>query len=161
MRVDKRGYLICLLFANAVGEPFPNALDMTFALQSSSLGVSNHEAVMRSVTDLMIRHGIPTDARALRNTSDERLLQLAMVAAVGSISNWRRANEGQFLVDERGALLRMYSPGAVESDIMLCIVCTLLAIVVMFHIVAAPPPPPPPPPPQQAAAQYPFKPPRA
>lgn len=134
--------LILALLAVVVGgesPSFASALDKTFAMQSSSVGASNNEAVTRSVTALMVRHGIPTNAAALRNASDERLTQLAMVAAVGSISSWRRSSEGHFLLDERGALVHMHSAGAVESDIMMCIVCALLAVVVMFHIVAVPP----------------------
>ena len=128
--------------SNAFGEAFED----TFALLSGAEGAANHPAALRAVTDLLVRHGVPLEAARLRSTndtSDAQLLRIALLAGVGCVSRWRRTPEGRLLLDEGGSLLHPYSPSAVESDVMLCIVCTLLAVVVMFHIVLPPPPPPP------------------
>ena len=87
----------------------------------------------------MTRSGIPTAAHALRsNLSDAELVRVGLLASIALISPWDQdASTGRLLISEEGVLLEAYRPSTSESDIMLCVVCSLLAIIVMFHVAGA------------------------
>ena len=70
----------------------------------------------------------------LRELSDVALMRMAQLAAVGGVSRWKRGGENgtQIVLNDDGAMLHVYSPGAVESDVMLCIICVLLTFIVMM-----------------------------
>ena len=65
----------------------------------------------------------------LRLLSDTGLLRLAQLAAVGGVSRWKRENGTRIVLNNDGAMTHAYSPGAVESDVMLCIICVLLTFI--------------------------------
>jgi hypothetical protein len=65
--------------------------------------------------------------------SDYDACRVAQLAAVGGASRWKR-NGTRLVLDEGGALTHDYSPGAVESDVMLCIVCVLLTFIVTTRL---------------------------
>ena len=67
----------------------------------------------------------------LRLLSDAGLLRLAQLAAVGGVSRWKRENGTRIVLNNDGAMTHVYSPGAVESDVMLCIICVLLTFIAM------------------------------
>ena len=117
------------------------AIDKTFSLQSAAQGASGHPGASRGIKAMLLRHGLPRSAAQLRNSSDAALLKMAMLAAVGSMSTWQRGSDGRIVLDESGSMMQENHFTAVESDVMLCIVCTLLAIIVMFHIIVVVPAP--------------------
>ena len=132
-----RWALLAFVLTRAAGasESFDAAVDSLFALQSASVGASQHAAAARALAALLERHEIPASAAALRNLTDVQLTQVGLLAAIGKLSSWQRDSAGRLLLDQQGGLLHQYSPAAVESDVMLCLVCTLLAVIVMFHVV--------------------------
>ena len=144
-------------------------------------------ACTRSLRALMVRQRIPWAGADLRALPDARLVQLALLAAVaGTNGPWQRDTSGGsdlLLLDENGRLRPAFVPSAVESDVMLCIICALLAVIAAYYYAGAAPPSatvtmgpalggvaqdtPPPAPCPPAAAQYlpahcyPFPPPAA
>ena len=124
------------------------ALNGVFSMLSRSNPVSNNEVCRRSVQDLMTRQNIPQTIAELRKLDDISLYKLAMLASVGGMSRWGRdsADSNLLTITEDGHLIHPYSPGAVESDVMLCIICALLTVIATFHLIpphthsASPPP---------------------
>ena len=90
----------------------------------------SHRNVSRhAVLNLMIQQDIvPSQLRLL---NDVGLLRLAQLAAVGGVSRWKRENGTRIVLNNDGAMTHAYSPGAVESDVMLCIICVLLTFIAM------------------------------
>ena len=125
-----------------------SALNGVFSMLSQSNPVSNNEVCRRSVQDLMTRQNIPQTIAELRKLDDISLYKLAMLASVGGMSRWGRdsADSNLLTITEDGHLIHPYSPGAVESDVMLCIICALLTVIATFHLIpphthsASPPP---------------------
>ena len=142
---ESMSYLLLLLLslgaaAGSTGDegtdPFSQAMDNTFALASKSAAVSGQRTCTKSVKDLMVRQGIPIVLAELRNLSDAELYSLAFLAAVGGISRWNRAEGSNLiLLTEDGILTHPNSPGAVENDLMLCIVCALLTVIAIHHLI--------------------------
>jgi hypothetical protein len=133
-------------------EAFAGALNAVFALQSGAGNAADLHLCQKRTLDLMRRQRIPLRVADLRTLSDVELYRLGIMAAVGGLGQWRRhETTGVLLVDDQGALLRALIPDAVESDVLMCLICALLAVVAMYHVVpasargeavAAPPPPP-------------------
>jgi hypothetical protein len=115
-------------------------MDTTFVLQSGSTQVSAHMACVRSIMDLMVRQNIPVTAESLRGLNDTALLRLGMLSAVAGVSTWKRdAPMGVlFQLSEDGRLIHPYTPNAVETDVMLCVVCALLVVIAMSHLQPKP-----------------------
>jgi len=115
---------------------FGKAIDQTVALASGTLLASKNKRCFENLEALMIRNRIPTTAAALRfNLSDAELLRLGLLASIALISPWdQHPMDGRLLISDRGVLLEAYHPSTSESDIMLCVVCSLLAIIIMFHV---------------------------
>ena len=111
-------------------------MNSVFVLNSKSSYVSGSAACSRSVWDLMVRQSIPVSAAGLRDLNDTQLLRVAMMASVAGISTWRRDAETDtlFQLTEDGRLVHPYTPNAVETDVMLCVVCTLLVVIAMSHL---------------------------
>lgn len=112
----------------------------TFALQSGGQGIGNHSRCTASIQALMRRQGIPTAAASLRLLSDTELLQLGMLAAVGGISRWERtkpaqASAARLVLDDKGSLVHALSPGAMQNDVMLCVIVSLLSVLLLFHVL--------------------------
>ena len=116
-----------------------NAMNSTFALSSGSSSVSNSLICSKSVFDLMTRQGIPTTPDSLRALNDTEILRVAMISAVAGISTWKRDANSLFQLTDHGRLLHPYTPNAVETDVMLCVVCALLVVIAMFHLAPRPP----------------------
>ena len=117
------------------------AIDSVIELSSGATSASRVPVCVQSLKDLMVRAGIPTDAGVLRgeNYTDAQLLRLGLLAAIARISPWdQNPQSGKFYIAEHsGVLVEAFHPSASESDIMLCVVCTLLAVIVMFHVTNA------------------------
>jgi hypothetical protein len=131
-----------VVHANNYGEgdregAWNSALDHVFSMSSQANPVSNNEACRRSIQDLMTRQHIPQKIADLRNLDDVALFQLAMLASVAGISRWGRDpyNTTLLKITDDGRLIHPYSPGAVESDVMLCIICALLTVIATFHLI--------------------------
>lgn len=126
------------------------AIDSTLVFLSASGNPSNNTFCVQNIRELMIRNSIHPSIDYLRNNiTDAQLLRLGMLASIALISPWKQNAEGKFIITDRGILVDEYHPSSSESDIMLCVVCTLLAIIVLFHVtsaqhhyVVAPAPPP-------------------
>lgn len=116
-----------------------DAMNAAFALSSKSSAVSGNLVCSKSVADLMIRQNIPLQPDALRGLNDSALLRLAMMASVAGISAWKRdvATNTLFQLTEQGRLVHPYTPNAVETDVMLCIICVLLIIIALFHLTSS------------------------
>jgi hypothetical protein len=95
--------------------------------------MTERNASRHAVLNLMLRQDIPPSPSQLRLLSDDALLRLAQLAAVGGVSRWKRENGTKILLDGDGVMMHAYSPGAVESDVMLCIICVLLTFIAMTH----------------------------
>jgi hypothetical protein len=143
-----RGAMMCVLMcAVAVAQddsnkepPLRAAVDSTVELSSGAGRASRVPVCMQSLEALMTRAGIPRDAGVLRrNWTDAQLLRLGLLASIGLISPWdQNPDTGLFRISEdSGVLVEAFHPSASESDIMLCVVCSLLAVIVMFHITHA------------------------
>lgn len=135
-------YSVCQIITDNQSKnyAFNEAVDNTIELASGAGSVSNVGICMQSLEDLMIRGGISRDATMIRtNLTDAELLRLALLASIALISPWNQNPEtGKFMISERGGvLIEAFHPSASESDIMLCVVCSLLAIIVMFHVTHA------------------------
>jgi len=131
--------VLCDVLSNS-SNAFNEAVDKTMELASGAGNVSRVGICMQSLEDLMIRGGIPKDAAVLRNNlTDAELLRLGLLASIALISPWNQNPEnGKFIISEQGGvLIEAFHPSASESDIMLCVVCSLLAIIVMFHVTHA------------------------
>ena len=131
--------VLCDLPSNS-SYAFNEAVDKTMELASGAGNVSRVGICMQSLEDLMIRGGISKDAAVLRNNlTDAELLRLGLLASIALISPWNQNPEnGKFIISEQGGILiEAFHPSASESDIMLCVVCSLLAIIVMFHVTHA------------------------
>ena len=133
-------------------DSFARAMDITIALASGAVLPSLNKRCVDRMKALMIRNRIPTSASELRsNLSDQALLRIGLLASIALISPWDQDPvTGLLLISDHGILQEAYHPSKSESDIMLCVVCSLLAIIIMFHITSAqqqyivsPPPPPP------------------
>ena len=114
------------------------AIDSTFALLSGGGTPSNNSFCVQNMKELMIRNSIQPSADHLRtNLSDAQLLRLGILASIALISPWNQNLEGKLIMSDRGILIEDYHPSSSESDIMLCVVCTLLGIILLFHGTAA------------------------
>ena len=131
--------LALLFLARAVHADFFEALNATFMLEGGAQAPTRVAACTRSVSALMLRQRIPTDADSLRALQDSRLLQLAMLAAVAGTSGpWERDPATDvLLLDEHGRLLPAFVPSSVESDVMLCLICALLAAIAVYYYAYA------------------------
>jgi len=119
---------------------FDQAINSAFALASGSRSPADKQACRKSLLDLMARQGIPTQTISLRALSDADLYRLALLAAIGGASRWRRDDDNNLIFTEDGHLVHPFSPGAVESDVMLCLICALLTVIAIHHIVLVAPP---------------------
>ena len=137
--------LICVLVAliDALHNQDENpslgeAMDSTLTFLSATANPSNNTFCAQNIKELMIRNSIPPSADYLRNNlTDAQLLRLGLLASIALISPWSQNTEGKFIITDRGILVDEYRPSSSESDIMLCVVCTLLAIIVLFHVTSA------------------------
>ena len=112
---------------------YDTAMESVFALQSGVTPVSGHVAARRALSSLMRRQSIPQKLQELRALGDADLCRLAQLAAVGGVSRWKRTNDELILLTENGQMIHPYSPGAVESDVMLCVICALLTVIAVHH----------------------------
>ena len=134
-----RVLLFVLLITIAAADEFGAAMETVFALSSGTGPVSEHAASRRALSNLMLRQSIPSAAAELRALTDTELLRMAQLAAVGGASRWKR-DEGNnlILLGKDGQMAHPYSPGAVESDVMLCVICALLTVIAINHVVSKP-----------------------
>ncbi len=120
-------FFILVLAPPCHGDAFDEAMESVFILSDQThRNVSRH-----AVLNLMLQQDIiPSQLRTL---SDASLLRLAQLAAVGGVSRWKRGGENgsRIFLNNDGAMLHAYSPGTVESDVMLCIICVLLTFIAM------------------------------
>lgn len=115
------------------------AIAQTFALSSGAAGVQYNAKCQQRIKGLMQRTSIPYNITSLRwNTTDEELLHIAILASIAHISPWQRVvkNPALILLDDSGKLLPLYSISSMESNIMLCVICTLLAVIASIHILS-------------------------
>jgi hypothetical protein len=117
---------------------FSEAMDLTLSFLSMSGSPSNNSFCVQNMKELMTRNGIIPSVLYLKNNlTDSQLLRMGILASIALISPWNQDAQGKFSITDRGILVEDYHPSSVESDIMLCVVCTLLAIIVLFHVTSA------------------------
>ena len=118
---------------------FTSAFSKTFALSSGADNVEHNVEALSRIEMLMTRHSIPLNITQLRwNTTDAELMNMAILAAVAHISPWQRLpkNQKMILVEDNGRLLPAYSISSMESNIMLCVICTMLAVIASIHVLS-------------------------
>ena len=128
--------------ADDVTDVFKQAFPAVFSLRSRTQAIELNSQCTSRVRALMIRNAIPVDAIGFRNMSDVDLMRLGMLAAIANISPWLRDSNGSGLIvlDHNGKLTAEHDVGIMESNIMLCIVCTLLGVIGAMHIINMRPP---------------------
>ena len=126
--------------AHSEGTPdaFTQAFPTVFALRSGTQAIELNTQCTSRVSALMTRNSIPVDISTLRNMSDAALMRLGILAAVANISPWLRdaSGNGLIMLEQDGKLTREHGTASMESNIMLCIVCTLLAVIGAIHIAS-------------------------
>ena len=140
MLILKQCIFAFFLIGNALAEEeaFSEAMDSTLSFLSASGNPSNNSFCVQSIKNLMLRNDIPTTLHALKNNmTDAQLMRLGILASIALVSPWNQDKHGKFIIGDRGELVEDYHISSSESDIMLCVVCTLLAIIVLFHVTAA------------------------
>lgn len=121
---------------------FNGAMEALFAMQSGVAPVSAHDASRRELSNLMRRQSVSQRLTELRALSDTDLFRMAQLAAVGGASRWKRDDASNLiLLTKDGQMIHPYSPGAVESDVMMCVICALLTVIAIHHVVLQPTPP--------------------
>jgi hypothetical protein len=122
---------------DVVDSTWDSAINSIFAMRSQVAPVSNCIMCKKRIGDLLDRQNIPKNAMELRNLDDKVLQKLAILAGVAGMSRWLRdkTDPSLILLTEEGTLIHPYSPGAVESDVMLCIICALLTVIATFHLI--------------------------
>ena len=135
-------FFLILTAARAEEDAFSVALNATFTLEGGVQSPTQIGACARSLQSLMRRQRIPETAWELRGLSDARLVQLALLAAVaGTTGPWQRdGSTDLLLLDELGRLRPAFVPNQVESDVMLCLICALLALIAAYYFVLTPSP---------------------
>ena len=119
-------------------DAFGEAMDSTLSFLSSIGNPSNNTFCIQSIKSLMIRNDISTSVYILKNNiTDAQLMRLGILASIALVSPWNQDKDGKFIIGDRGELMEDYHASSSESDIMLCVVCTLLAIIVLFHVTNA------------------------
>ena len=149
-RMITKGVVLLLLLIITVGitvegqeeevSTFKAAVDGTVELSSGATQASRSPICVQSLKELMIRGSIPATAHELRNNlTDAQLVRIGLLASIALISPWdQNPDTGRFFISEKGGVLvEAFHPSTSESDIMLCVVCSLLAIIVMFHVTNA------------------------
>jgi hypothetical protein len=120
-------------------EAFAGALNAAFTLRSGAGNAADLLLCQKRTLDLMRRQRIPLRVADLRALSDVELYRIGIMAAVGGLGQWRRhETTGALLVDDRGALVRALIPDTVESDVLMCLICTLLTVIAMYHVNTTP-----------------------
>ena len=121
-------------------QAFEAAMGVVFAMQSQSASPEHVALCRRRVLTLMQRQQIPASLPALRELPDADLYRLAIMAALAGLGPWTRdATTDGLVIDDRGAIIPALMPSAVESDVMLCIICALLTVIAVFHVILPPP----------------------
>lgn len=110
----RRFFLICISLAAAICDF--DVDDSVFLITSPA-----HRNASRVAIQALMR-----DQNLTGLCDNNRVVQLA---AVGGVSRWKR-NGSLFLLNGDGDLIHEYSPGAVESDVLMCIICALLTFIV-------------------------------
>lgn len=120
----------------AGGAPLGAAIDRVFLLEGGTQTAARLPAARARLGALLQRQQIPADAGALRALPDDALCRIALLAAVGGASvEWQRdAATDALLLDEHGRMLPAFVPNQVESDVMLCIICALLAVIGVYFV---------------------------
>ena len=115
------------------------AIDITVQLASGTFQASRNRKCFDNLQELMTRHNIPINASMYRHVlSDGELLRLGLLASIALISPWDQdPGSKHLIISDQGVLIEAYHPSSSESDIMLCVVCSLLAVIVMFHVTGA------------------------
>ena len=116
---------------------FRQAFPTVFCLKNRDQAIELNPRCVSRVRALMTRNAIPVDVTELRNLSDVHLMRLGMLAAISHISPWMRDKNdtGCILLDNDGRLSPEHEVSTMESNVMLCIVCALLAVIGAMHIV--------------------------
>jgi len=122
-------------FFSAASAQLQEAMGQSLQLQSGALGVEHCLQCRQAVGRLMAAQNISDKPAALRGASDAELVRMAMLAAVAGISEWKRSPEGRILISEQGALQPLHHVDAIHIDVLLGIICTLLAVIVATHVL--------------------------
>jgi hypothetical protein len=113
------------------------ALDLTFLSKSKASKVSEDRACNLNVKHMLLRQDMPVNVTWVRSLDDIHLYRILFLAGIAGISPWVRDDEtGLLLLDENGHLTHISSPSLIESDIMICIICSLLIVIATFHLTS-------------------------
>ena len=118
-------------------DDFIGAFQNTFAALNGMDGIEKNQFAVQRIYNLMKRGGIPTSADELQPLTPKDLLRLGMLAAVANISPWQRptTNSTVIYLTEDGIALLQNTVSTIESNIMLCVVCSLLTVIASMHLL--------------------------
>ena len=130
--------LACVTCDNATyTDAFVAGFEAVFALSSGASRIGYNTECLHRVHALMLRGGLPTSGEEMRLLNDTELMQMAIQAAVAAISPWKRQEGGRrILMEDDGTLNPQYKVGTMQSTIMTCVICTLLAVIGAMHIMS-------------------------
>jgi hypothetical protein len=125
--------VICGVTADTV---FLDAFSKTFSRNDKALVASTNTAAVRWIQDIMQRQGVSGNATELRELGDAELLSIAMRAAVGGISHWRRVpGTALIVVNEKTGIPYAESMTVdLEVPVYISIICVMVVTIVLQHM---------------------------
>jgi hypothetical protein len=130
-------FVLHRLRAEQPDQAFQQAFREVFTLKNGAYAIELNTQCTSRMRSLMIRSNIPTNEHDLRNMTEVDMIKLGMLAAVANMSPWQRDENGSGLIvmDYDGKLNPEHEVNSMESNIMMCIVCALLATIGAIHII--------------------------
>lgn len=114
---------------------FVQAVDNIFSIQSGLSPTSQNELCMKNIKDMFLRQEIPWTANEIRNSSDEFILKIAILATYSSFSSWKKTDSGKIIINQYGFPVKSTSILETEIDVLLCIICALMTVLATSHLL--------------------------
>ena len=90
---------------------------------------------MKNIKDMFLRQEIPWTPNEIRNSSDEFILKIAILATYSSFSSWKKTDSGKIIVNQYGFPIKSTSILDTEIDVLLCIICALMTVLATSHLL--------------------------
>ena len=84
---------------------------------------------------MFLRQEIPWTPNEIRNSSDEFILKIAILATYSSFSSWKKTDSGKIIVNQYGFPIKSTSILDTEIDVLLCIICALMTVLATSHLL--------------------------
>lgn len=113
---------------------FSLAMDDIFVLDSGSNFPSNHELCKKNIMDLFMRQNLPLNSTHVKALDLRSLYKYLILSSVAGITNWKRDDQNRIKLTDYGYPIQVSNPSNTETDIMTCIICSLLIVISTFHL---------------------------